>query len=256
MADYTVKNLADSLAVMQLFQQKRKELSFTEIGSALKMNKTRLFRILSTLMEFNIIEQSGDNYTLGWKLFEIGQAVPLMRGFKLNTHDILRELTDETGETANLGILVGNEILFIDSAEPNQTLNASFKKGTRLPAHLTSIGKAILSGLDEVKLKQLFSHDQFVRYTPQSVGSFGELLLQLNEVRQQGWAFDDQECYEGVRCLACPVRDHTGNITCAVSISGPATRIHKNNMEGLATRLKQVSRQFSGILGWHGSDQK
>ncbi|HHY38349.1 MAG TPA: IclR family transcriptional regulator [Clostridia bacterium] len=251
MPDYAIRILTDTLQVLELMAKERRGLTLNDFSTTLAMNKTRLFRILNTLSELDLVEQTGNAYILGWRLFEIGQTVPYMRGFRLNTHEILRQLSDKVGETANLGILVDGEILFIDVAEADRTLSATFKIGSRLPAHLTSIGKAILSTWTNDEIRQFFGTRSLIRHTPYSIKSVSELISQLERFRNQGWALDDQEFAEGVRCVASCIRNHSGRCVAAVSISGPAARITDERLNDIVPHLLEAARIFSEGLGWN-----
>ncbi|QUL99255.1 MAG: IclR family transcriptional regulator [Candidatus Fermentithermobacillus carboniphilus] len=255
MADYSIRILSDSLKVIDALSAQRRPLTFTQISDLTKLNKTRLFRILSNLVDLHLVDEVNGNYLLGWRLFEIGQTVPQVHGFRLNTHESLRQLSDFIGETANFGVLTDGEILFMDVAEADRTLTTTFKVGSRLPAHLTSIGKAILASWSEQQVIQFFKGRPFVRLTPNSVRDLNHLLEQLKVVRERGWALDDQEFAEGVRCVGVGVKNYAGQTVAAVSISGPASRITDDKIPDIVSELQRVAEEFSRVLGWGGLNE-
>lgn len=249
MSNYNVKLIIDTFKVIELIASSNKSLNLTEISNALDINKTSLFRILTTLVSIDLIEQIDMDYLLGWRLFEIGQKVLPGRGFKTNTHQILEDLSNVVYETVNLGILINDKILFIDVFESSHTLSANFKIGTQLPSHLTAIGKSILSTWKEDEIKNLFLNKPFERFTPSSVNDIESLITQLRTFNENGWALDDEEYSLGIRCMAAPIKDHTGKTIAGISISGPVTRMTIEKTTNSLSHLLDAAKRISTIIG-------
>lgn len=248
MSEYNIKVIIDAYKVINLIAS-NDSLTLTEISVKLNINKTRLFRILSTLVNLALIEQVDMNYFLGWKLFELGQKVLPSRGFKTNTHQIIEKLRNIVSETVNLGILVNDKVLFIDISESNHNLNASFKVGTLLPSHLTSLGKAILSTWDSKEVIDLYLNRPFERFTPNSISDVQSLIIQLNDFNKKGWAIDDEEYSEGIRCIAVPIKNHENKAIAALSISGPTSRMTMDKITIYVSHLLEVGKEISTVIG-------
>ncbi len=249
MSDYVVKSLVDFQKVIELLSSNDRKMGLTEMSDALNINKTRLFRILSTCVDLGMVEQLDMEYILGWKLFELGQKVLSVRGFKSNIHGILENLRNVVDETVNLGILKNSEILFIDIVESNHNLNASFKIGTHLPSHLTSIGKAILSTWESGEIYNMFLNKPFVRHTPNSISSLQAFISQMEDYRKKGWALDDEEYAEGIRCVAAPIASHAGKVIAAVSFSGPVARMTMDKINNSVQNLMDTAAEISTVIG-------
>ena len=249
LSDYMVKSLVDFSKVIELLSSEDRKMGLSEMADTLEMNKTRLFRILSTCVELGMVEQIGMEYILGWKLFELGQKVLSVRGFRSNTHGILESFRDTVNETVNLGILVNADVLLIDVAESSYNLNASFKIGSHLPPHLTSIGKAILSSWEAEEIIKLLSNRPFLRHTPRSVTNLQSLVSQLSEFRQKGWAIDDEEYAEGIRCVAAPIDNRMGKAVASVSFSGPVVRMTMEKIENAVPDLLDTAEKISATIG-------
>ena len=220
-----VKSVIKALAILELLHE-RGELGVTEIGAALDMDKSTTFRLLSTLREkgFAVAAPGSRKYAVGGKLFMLGQGM-------LRRHNVnppltleLKKLAAATGETVNLAVPDGLDVLYLDRHETKDIIKLAGSIGERRPMYCTSAGKAILARYRPEHAKALcsaFAFEPFTRFTHATPDS---LLADLATVRERGYAVDNQEHRLGIHCLGIALADKSGQPLAAVSISIPQFR--------------------------------
>jgi len=161
----------------------------------------------------------------------------------------LQNLSKMTNETVNLAILEGKEVIYLDTIKSSEILRTEIVQGTRIPAHCTSLGKALLAFLSESDFNKLYkSGYPFTSLTHNSISSLDELKRELKNVKEQGYAFDREEFMTGINCVGVPVFAKEEAIA-AISITGPATRFTIDKMEKekdiLISTSKEISYSFS-----------
>jgi IclR family acetate operon transcriptional repressor len=200
------------------------------------------------LLEFDV--QSGCYYP-GLKLFEIGSLAAGRFELERHAHPALEHLANVSGETAHLCVLDGSDVVYIAKVECTRTLRIPSAIGQRNPAYCTGVGKAILAFLTPVQIDSYIASTSLKPFTRKTLTSAGELKANLRQIAARGYAVDDQEREDGVRCVAAPVRDRAGEVIAAVSIAGPSTRITKERVLELAGHVMQAASQISTALGYH-----
>lgn len=164
--------------------------------------------------------------------------------------DILKELMEKTGETANLVVLDGNEAVYIEKVESYSAIRYFSLIDQRAPVSVTGVGKVLLSEMARYDVINILKEKGMPKLTPNSITDINTFLDELDRVKKQGYAFDNEECEQGAKCVAAPIRDHTGKIVAAISISGPASRITMQRRDDLIKIIKQYALQFSYELGY------
>ena len=162
---------------------------------------------------------------------------------------MLRELVAKTNETCNLGILDGTEGVYIAKLEGRQPIRLNSWEGKRFPLHCTAMGKVLLAWQEDEKRAEMLLKLKLVRHTKNTITNLNKLSANLRLVRKQGWALDDQENEDHVRCLGHPVLSFDGQVLGAISISGLATRFDGIYLERLNKEAKSTARRLSENLG-------
>lgn len=211
--------------------------SLTEISRALKLNKTTAFRYLETLVSLGVVDKSGKEYSLGIRLFELGNSVPIKELVVSRIHPLLADLCNEVNETVNLAQLQGTHLIYLDKIESRRSLQIRSRIGSRLPLYCTGLGKAILSLLSSAELERLLNDIELQPYTPATITDRWELLRQIREIRERGFAFDREELESGLTCVAVPLSLDRYEFKGAVSISIPAMQFTDEFMQGMACKL-------------------
>lgn len=161
----------------------------------------------------------------------------------------LERLAAETGETVHLSILSDDKALCIDKLDTSRSMRMASFVGFLDPLHCSGVGKALLAFQDEPVRQQLMTRMQFEAHTPHTITDPERLAAQVAEIRIRGYAIDDEEIEQGLRCVAAPIRDHSGAVTAAVSISGPTTRVTDANLADLVKAVQGCARAISRDLG-------
>jgi DNA-binding IclR family transcriptional regulator len=158
----------------------------------------------------------------------------------------------ETQETIHLGILDEGEIIYLDKVESNATIRMYSQVGKRVPAHSTSLGKAILAYLPVEKVVNLLQEKGMPAKTKNTITDLEQFIDHLNKVKKQGYAIDDEELEADIRCLAGPIFNHRGEVIAAFSVSAPITRMTEQRMVKLEELVVKYSQKMSRSLGFNG----
>ena len=252
-----IRSIDRTLQILELFSLEKPEWGVTEISKALNIYKSNVHNVLTTLAEkgFVIKDSKTDKYKLGIKFFELGSIVIKNMDLRKIAHPYMEKLLKEFNETVHLGILVEGEILSIEQEESGQSLSPRIFIGKRAPLHCTGIGKAIMAYLPKDKFAFTIKEIGLIRYTEGTISNEEELEKELEKIREQGYAVDNMEHEEGVRCVAGPIRDYTGKVSASLSVSGPAFRINENNVPNIAKKVKEYCDYISKEMGYSNSKQ-
>jgi len=253
-----IRSIDRALQVLELFSLEKPEWGVTEISKALNIYKSNVHNVLTTLAEkgFVIKDSKTDKYKLGIKFFELGSIVIKNMDLRKIAHPYMEKLLKEFNETVHLGILVEGEILSIEQEESGQSLSPRIFIGKRAPLHCTGVGKAIMAYLPKDKFSFTIKEMGLIRYTENTISNEEELEKELEKIREQGYAVDNMEHEEGVRCVAGPIRDYTGKVSASLSVSGPAFRINENNIPNIAKKVKEYCDYISKEMGCNFNQNK
>jgi len=178
----------------------------------------------------------------------------MMRNLDLRkvTSPYLEEASREIGETVNLAILDGTEILYVERIKTQQILNINLQAGSRLPVYCTSLGKAILAFLPENRSEEILEKTELLPLTPCTIARKEDLRKELKKVRARGFATNNEELSLGLRSVAAPVRNFTGEVIGAVNIAVPSIRVSVRLLETvLSKKAVETANKISYVLGYH-----
>jgi DNA-binding IclR family transcriptional regulator len=248
-----LKSLRKAIRVLECFSLQEPRLPLTDIARKVELPLSTTHRILTTLRAVGIVEQEGDrdHYRLGLKLLELGSMVLANMEVHREALPCIEELVRETGETVHLGVFDGSQVVSIEKMDSPHGLASNVTIGKAAPAYCTGVGKALLA-FQPAEVVDRLCHAQLTAYTPQTLTDPEKLRKELAQVRAQGYAVDNMEHQADVRCVAAPIRDHSGRVVASLSVSGPATRIAKGRIPALAARVREVAAKLSARLGYAG----
>lgn len=252
-SEYIIQAVSHALDLLEQFHDDVDELGVTELSKRLKLHKNNVFRLLATLESRGYIEQNKatENYRLGLKALELGQTFIKQMGLLRQAKPILEQMVGESNETSYVAIYKENHIVYLDVVETNLTVRVVSRVGSRLPAYCTASGKVHMAFMTEEELDELITKMDFVQHTPTTISNPDALRTELEKVREQGYAMDDEEMDLGVRCIAAPIRDYTRRIVGAISVSGPTMRVSNERIESeLVPLVLQASQELSTRLGY------
>ena len=246
-----LKSLRKAIRVLECFSLQEPRLPLTDIAHKVGLPLSTAHRILTTLRTVGIVEQEGDRdlYRLGLKLLELGSMVLANMEVHREALPCIEALVRETGETVHLGVFDGSQVVSIEKMDSPHGLASHVTIGKGAPAYCTGVGKALLAFQPEAVVEQVCRLG-LTAYTPQTITDPVKLRKDLAQVRALGYAVDNAEHQPDVRCVAAPIRNHSGNVVASLSISGPASRIPRNRITSLATRVREVTARLSARLGY------
>jgi IclR family KDG regulon transcriptional repressor len=247
-----IQSVDRALRVLDLFDEHETELKITDISERMGLHKSTVHSLLKTLQEHHYIKQNQENgkYMLGMKLFERGHFVIDSLDIRTIAKKYLLDLSIKTGQTIHLVVLDGKEGVYIDKVEGMSGTVLYSRIGRRIPIHCSAVGKALVAFKSDEELDKMLHGYVYRPQTPHTITNEKDFLADLQKVRNQGYAIDNQENEPGVRCVAVPVRNHTGNAIAAISISTLLTHMEIDSLHQKVDLLKQAADEMSQQLGY------
>lgn len=249
-----IQSVDRALSIIEAFRNGSDELGVTELGKRLGLHKSTTHGILTTLCSRGYVEQDPitGKYRLGIRLFEMGSLVLDRMDLQIQAGPILDGLREGFQETVHLVIADGLDVVYISKRESPRSVRIVSQVGRRLPCHCTGVGKVLLAALAPGDLDRLLGTGELKRFTQNTITDPKQLREELDRVRECGYAFDNEEIEEGLRCVAAPVSDMTGKAIAAISVAGPRSRMTLERMSGMAGTVKTAARDLSRRLGYRG----
>jgi len=245
---YRIKSIDKAISILELMALEGRDLTLTEIGENLSMGKGTVHRFLNTLKGRKFVQQDPETkkYGFGVRAFELGKAIRQETFLKNIMLPKLKDLSARCRESINGAILDYDEILYIVHLESEETLRFHIQEGSRLPATCTALGKTLLSFLPEESLERMYSQpNRFKVLTRNSIHSLEKLKKALAEIRKRDLAYDWEEAFLGVCCMAAPVRNYRNDVIAAISISMPTIRMTQNKKKEYSKILLETAEKTS-----------
>jgi IclR family KDG regulon transcriptional repressor len=249
----TIERVANIFEVMA---QNTQGISLKELSARVSLPKGTIHRLLSSLAYFGYVRQVSEskNYQLGFKLVELGNRLLNQLDVRMQARPFLVGLSKEIKETIHLVVFDQNEALYVDKVESNEKssgLQMVSRVGLRIPAHCSSVGKVFLAHLSDSELDTLIKEKGLKKRTKNTITDPEKLKQHLKVIRQQGYAVDDEENEEGIRCVGAPIFNQRGQVIAAISISGPTVRItQKIIQQTLRKEVIQKALDISREMGY------
>ena len=243
-------SLARGLAVIHAFQERKRHLTIAQISHRTEIPRAAVRRCLHTLMKLGYVTTDGRTYSLLPKVLTLGHAYLSSTPMALTAQPILDRLSEQLHETCSVATLEGDEVLYIArSATPLRLISVDLSVGSRLPAYCTSMGRILLAALDDAALQDYFERADLQIKTSRTLHTPEKLLPCLEQIRQQGWCVVDQELEVGLRSLAVPVLDASGQVMAAMNVGTHASRITRQELERrFLPLLLKASQELSSKL--------
>lgn len=245
---YILQSVANALDILDLLTA-YEELSVPEIAKKSGLSKSSVFRLLATLEDRRFVSKTENaRYRLDIKLVAIGTVVRNRMEIIRYAHPHLIELTKISGETSHLVIWDrGTNVRFIDKVISTSTIHTDSRVGFCRAAHLLGCGKVLLAYKSQKFQQAYMDMADFTPLTPNTIVDADRLRTELERIQRNGYACDMEESEQGLVCFAAPVRDFTGNVVAAISISGPAQRMLENQARNL-NLIQQTARDISHTI--------
>lgn len=255
---YHIQVLDRTLDILNVLAEVNQSLGPAELARRVSLHKTTTHRLLMALEHLGFVrrEPRQGKYGLGVKLFELGSRAVARFELRERAEPFLRRLVDETRETAHVCVLDGTEMVSIANVEGTWTMRSPSTVGRRTPVYCTSVGKAVIAFLSDDVLDQLIERLTLKPFTPRTLVTLAALKAELARVRDRGFAVDDEEIEQGLRCVGAPIRNHTGLVVAAISVAGPAFRLTDQRLPETARAVKAAARDISREMGYSGREER
>ncbi|TLN02391.1 IclR family transcriptional regulator, partial [bacterium] len=208
-SSYIIQSVMNALDLLEEFRGDETELGVTELSKRLNLHKNNVFRILATLESRGYMEQNklSGNYRLGLRVLELGQVFIKHMGLLKMARPVLREIVDRANETAYLGLIRENRVVYVDVVEAQRPVRVVSRVGVGLPVYASAVGKVQIAyeSADEI---DAVLEGPLTPFSPKTIIDRAELRTHLEKVHQQGYAIDDEEYDDGIRCVAVPIHDY------------------------------------------------
>ncbi len=253
-----IQSLQRGLAILEIIAKNGRGVTTAEVSREIGLHTSTTFHLLRTLSALGYLAQdeTTKEYHLGSKVFHLAASAWTEVQLSKVAKPFLAEMAHQTGETSHLAILERGEAIVIDRIDGGGPVRLTERVGYPRPAHCTAIGKVMLSYLPDAELKTFLVTSEFRPLTPKTITAGPILEQELERVRKQGYAFDDEEFAQGIRCLAAPVRNFTGHVVAAIGISGPVWRVSLDRVAQLTEVVKSMGQRLSLQLGYSGDPER
>jgi IclR family KDG regulon transcriptional repressor len=245
-----LSSVKKALDVLDFFTVEKHELSLAEISKRMGMHKSSVYRILRTLEAANFLQwDSGSSrYSLSLKILELANRVLAHYDLRTTAGPFMEELAAKTGEIIHLSILDGGEIVYLEKKGAGQVLTVATRVGGRYPAYASAMGKVLLAFLPEKQLQVVLEGTELTAMTSCTITDADQLLRELEKIRRQGYALDNEEAFPGIRCIAAPIRERSGNVVAAISATVPAQRLARKRIPELIKMITETASRISGMV--------
>jgi IclR family pca regulon transcriptional regulator len=256
------QSLERGLAILGCFTPKRPVLGIADIADELGMSRSTTHRYVITLVALGYLEQGASRkYRLGLRVTDLGMSALNSTGLREHAHPYLEELRQRTTYTTNLGVLDGADVLYVDRVRSyrrgQSSIDLDVHTGSRLPAYCTGMGKILLANLPEAQQRGLIASIKLTKRGPNTITSKKALREELDEVRDAGFAVNDQELAAGLYSIAAPVRNEAREVVAAVNLSAHSSMISLEELvDALGPHLVSTADRISARLGYRRDDEQ
>lgn len=244
-----VRVLHKTLDILETIKSRETGLKLAELSRTVDLPKATVYRILTTLEGRGYLDRGADgSYRMAKKMFELQRSESLEQILSRAARPVMERLVEGTKETVNLGILDGGEVVVINTVESPLAVRMSSKIGNRRHLHSTALGKIFLSGLPEKEFLRLVRMKGIPKLTATTITTLDALRTEIERVRRQGWAMDNQENEIEGRCIGAPIKDGGGRVVASLSISGPVFRMDIARAKKLVPVLVAACEEISNAV--------
>lgn len=246
-----VQSLTRGLSLLEALARAEGGLTLTDVAQRVQLAPSTAHRLLSTLEKMGYVYQGGDlgRWYVGLQAFAVGSSFLANRDFVAQSHPYMRKLMEQSGETANLGILDGTDAVFIDQVQCREMMRTIVKLGSRVPLHASGVGKAIFAAMPDDEIEAILKVKGLPRITGNTITSPETMWAAIRVIRQRGWSFDDEEHALSTRCVAAPIYNEHAEVLGAISLAGPSSRLPDERIKQLGPLVAHTAEELTHRLG-------
>lgn len=243
-----IQSFAKGLMLIEAFAKQNSSLNIADAAKLTEMTRAAARRYLLTLLDLGYVTQVGNEFRLTPKVLRLSEAYLVSNPLAVDSQSILDELSKQLNESTSIGVLDGEEVVFIARSTSKRILTIELGVGTRIPAYCSSMGKVILSGMEDSQMSSVISSWELNQLTKYTITKDKQLITEIKTTREQGFALSDQEIELGLRSLSVPIINSAGKCVAALAISSQSGRMSKEEMvETFLPKLLQASKKLSKI---------
>lgn len=245
----SIQSLDRGLTILEAVAKSGRSVSLGELTGVLGIDRSSVFRLAGTLKRRGFLANPAGrkDYVLGPSLWRLAHQYDWSNMLVKVSHEQLKGLAMKTNETAQLAVREGKQALFIDSVVTSHVISVSGRAGELTPLHCTAHGKALLADFAIAELEAVFTMP-LQKYTKRTVSSIKQLAALCAETKARGFATDDEEYVEGIRCVAAPIRAEDGQVVGAIGISAPLARFPEERYGICGKQVLKTADQISALL--------
>lgn len=246
-----IQSLDRGLVILEAVGRARGPVGLTELMQLLDIDRSSVFRLANTLRRrgFLACPEGRKDYILGSSIWRLGRQYDWSKMLVMICHEHLKNLAAQTGETAHLAVREGKYAMFVDHATARQPIIVSGQTGDLVPLYCTAHGKALLADCGLPDLRSYLESGPLKAHTSSTIVTLDALAEVCAEIRARGYASDDEEYLEGVRCVAAPVRTREGTVIASIGISAPLTRFPPSRYQVCGEQAKAAAQEITKLLG-------
>lgn len=250
-----MSTVAKALDIIEAISKHKDGVSLSDLAAQTRLNRTTVYRILSVLASRGYVYQQGKKgkYTFGLSFLQYSDITNAATSIKDKALPYMHNLCNEISETVNMAILDGIDAIGISVIAADRILQVVPSIINKYPLHCTSIGKVLLASMPQEKIDRVINVTRLEAYTDNTITDAARMKAELETIRQDGAAFDDEEYMPGIRSAAAPLKGENGDVLAAISFVGPTVRIGKSRLVQLTPMLKNYALDISFALGYTGN---
>ena len=250
--NYSVPNLERGMHIMELLGKNNTAMSMVEIATALEYPNNSVFRITASLTELGYLHrcEKSKRFSLTRKFLTLAYSAVHEYNIVEKSIHAMRTLRDDIRETVLLGTMLTDDAQLVVMAYSPSSYPFGFqiKEGTQVDVHAAAPGKAILAFLPEVEAEEILNKSKFKRYNENTITTKRAMKVELNSIRETGYAVDNEEMVKGCHCISVPIFNESNYPIAAIWTTGPADRLLEEHYEDIATKLKECAAQIQRQL--------
>ncbi|MHB8278941.1 MAG: IclR family transcriptional regulator [Candidatus Humimicrobiaceae bacterium] len=239
--------------IIEIMAKGKGSMRLQDISLEAKLPASTVLRLLNTMLTYNYVNQNPETlkYSLSMKFCQIGNLIHSQISIRDIIKPYLIELSKKSQESTCLAIEEDMMAVYIDTMEGSDKMLRTMQRiGKRAPLHSTGVGKLLLLNYNEEELKAFVEKKGLAELTTNTITTMNGLIKELQKVRSLGYAFDNEECEVGARCLAAPIRDYTGKVVASMSVSGPVSRLTLGKADSIKDTILKLSNDASKAMGY------
>ncbi|MCG2580582.1 MAG: IclR family transcriptional regulator [Marinobacter sp.] len=244
-----VTSLSRGLRVISAFNRDYRRLTLTEVANRCELNRAATRRFLFTLQALGYVETNGKLFWLSPKILELGYAYLTSQPIVETVQPFIERVSSTTGESCSVSVLDDCDVVYVARHLTHHIMTVTLNVGTRLPAYVTSMGRAILAALPDDEVEAILDASELKKLTDNTIVDKDLLKAELRKVRENGYAIVSEELEIGLRSIAVPIKSLRGNVVAAINVSTQAARMSEDDLrQNILPALCSAAREISEVL--------